>query len=160
MAISYRFEIATAASALQVADAVYGVGSRLALFRSLDRPQRLLMGGAVTLRGTRIRVMEVHSPPWNPTVTDLGFAPTVCASFRLGRTTEISVQQDDMIAVVARLLDEVVGDAVLHSAYEAIWLLRRGGELTVGEQSDLWPGDRLAVIGRDVRRQTHRFSGE
>ncbi len=72
-------------------------------------------------------------------ITDLGFSPTVSVVFRLDKQGEIADQQDDMIRLISGVLDRVPGDAVLHKDLEQIWLLRRGGDLSVSEQDDLWP---------------------
>ncbi|WP_432215891.1 SitI3 family protein [Streptomyces hygroscopicus] len=58
------------------------------------------------------------------------------------------------------LLGRVAGDAVLHFQFEAIWLLRRGGELSLSERDDLWLPQRLAVVTQTYRRATHAFSEE
>lgn len=51
-----------------------------------------------------------------------------------------------MIRLVSGLLDRVPGDAVLHSGFEDIWLLRRSGDVSVSEQADPWP----PPLGRTV----------
>jgi hypothetical protein len=89
---------------------------------------------------------------------DLGFVPTVRVAFRLGKVTDMSAQQDDMIRLVSGLLDRVPGDAVLHYEYEYIWLLRRDGELSLNERSDIWPPQRLAAVHQPYRRATYAFS--
>jgi hypothetical protein len=93
-------------------------------------------------------------------ITDLGFTPTVSVVLRLDKHDKISEQQDDMIRLTSALLDRVPGDVVLHSSFEHIWLLRRGDELSVREQEDVWPQQRLALLTRPYRRATHTFSGE
>jgi hypothetical protein len=160
VAISYSLELATPASPAQVAADLRAIGSGLGLFGGSVTPQRLLDDGATTVLGTWIRVIETNPPGWNPVVTDLGFTPSVSVAFRMDKETEISVQQDDMIKTVSRLLDQVSGDAVLHSGYEAIWLLRRGGDVSLSEQADLWPERRLAAVAQTYRRETHRFAEE
>ena len=62
-----------------------------------------------------------------------------------------------MVRLTARLLDRVDGDAVLEFQSETIWLLRRGGDLSLDEREDLWPPHRLAEITRPYRRATHAF---
>jgi hypothetical protein len=160
VAISYSLELATPASAAQVADELCAIGSALALFGASVTPRRLRDEGAATVLGTWIRVIEARPPAWNPVVTDLGFTPTVSVAFRMDKETEISVQQDDMVKLVSRLFDRVAGDAVLHSGYEAIWLIRRHGELSLSEQADLWPERRLAAVAQSYRRETYTFAEE
>lgn len=91
-------------------------------------------------------------------ITDLGFTPTVWVVFRLDKFTDIGHQQDDMVRLVSGLLDRVDGDVVLHRDYEYIWLLRRGGVLSLSEEVDLWPRHRLATVSQPYHRATFAFS--
>lgn len=93
-------------------------------------------------------------------VSDLGFTPTVSVAFRLGKASEITAQQDDMIRLVSGLLSLFPGDAVLHFEFEVIWLLRRADDLSLNEQDDLWPPRRLALISKPYRRVTYHFAAE
>lgn len=86
--------------------------------------------------------------------------PTVSAAFRLGKDTDITGQQDDMIRLTDALLTEVPGDAVLHLDYEDVWLVRQDGRLSLSERSDLWPPHRLATVSEPYRRRTHEFADE
>lgn len=160
MAISYSLEVATPASAVRVAQAVRDIASDLGLFDSTVAAEQVLNEGASTVTGTWIRVVETKPQSWNPVVSDLGFTPSVSVAFRLDKETEISAQQDDMVRITSRLLDRVFGDAVLHSVYETIWLLRRSGDVTLSERADLWPDNRLATVAQTYRRATHRFADE
>lgn len=72
----------------------------------------------------------------------------------MGKGTETSDQQDDMILLIARLLEWVDGDAVLQYRYEEVWLLRRNGELILNEGDDLWRPKRLALMTQPYRRET------
>lgn len=65
-----------------------------------------------------------------------------------------------MAWMASGLLGRVAGDAVLHFSFEDIWLLRRGGELSLNERGDLWPPQRLAVVNHSYRRATYAFSDE
>ncbi len=105
-------------------------------------------------------MVESRPQPWNVVITDLGFIPTVLVVFRLSKENGATPQQDDMIRLVSGLLDRVPGDAVLHLDYEHIWLLRRGGDLSLSERSDIWPPHRLAALSQRYRRATHTFSEE
>ncbi|MDT7797847.1 MAG: hypothetical protein QOI78_1280 [Actinomycetota bacterium] len=90
-------------------------------------------------------------------VTDLGITPTVAAGFSLYKQDKIAEQQDDMIRLVAGLLQDVPGDALL-SGMDTIWLLRPNGDLTVNEQDDIWPPRRRAALRQPYRRATETFA--
>lgn len=160
MAISYSLELATPSSAAQVADALREVGLSTGLFAASVGGESLLGDGAETRHGMWTRVTEVRPRPWNPVTADLGFTPTVSIAFRLDKQGEIADQQDDMVRLVSGLLAGVTGDAVLHSGFEDIWLLRHRSEVSVSEQDDLWPPRRLALLSQRYRRATHTFSEE
>ncbi len=160
MAISFSLNLATPSPAAQVARELHDIARAFGLFDASVTPERVLDEGAATVLGTWIRVREAKPRPWNPVVNDLGFTPTVSIAFRLGKRDELDHQQDDMIRMVSRLLDRVPGDAVLHLDFEHIWLLRRGGDLSLNERDDLWPPHRLAALSQRYRRATHTFSEE
>ncbi|WP_419503923.1 SitI3 family protein [Lentzea aerocolonigenes] len=47
----------------------------------------------------------------------------------------------------------------LHFGYEVVWLVRRGGELSLNERDDIWTPPRPAAVGsRPHRRGTPAFS--
>lgn len=158
MAIAYDLEMATPLPAAQVARELTGAAQAVGLLDASVTAEQLLEDGAVTNRGTWIQVFEEKPQPWDPVTADLGFTPTVSVTFRLDKMAEISDQQDDMIQLVSGLLDRVTGDAVLEYQSETIWLLRRGGDLSLNERDDLWPPQRLAAISQLYRRATHTFS--
>lgn len=157
MAISYTLDMATSSPTAQVARELLDAARTIGLFDASVIPEQVLNEGAVTGLGTWIRVYEPRPEPWDSVITDLGFTPTVSVAFRLDKEGEISDQQDDMIRLVSGLLDRVPGDAVL-TGFEQIWLLRRGGDLSVSEQADFWPPRRLAALSQRYRRATHLFS--
>ncbi|WP_443078959.1 SitI3 family protein [Streptomyces sp. NBC_01497] len=55
--------------------------------------------------------------PWSP--------PTVSASFRLDKFTDVTSQQDDLVRAVDVLLAMAPGDALLEYQSQNIWLLHR-----------------------------------
>jgi hypothetical protein len=88
-----------------------------------------------------------------------GFTLTVWVAFRLAKENGIGRQLDDVVRRTVELLDHVPGDAVLHFDYEVVWLVRRGGELSLNERDDIWTPTRLAAVGqRPHRRGTPAFS--
>lgn len=160
MAISYSLDLATPSPTAQVAGELHDVARAIGLLDASTTADDLLDEGVATGLGTWIRVVEARPRPWNAVITDLGFTPTVWVAFRLGKENGATPQQDDMIRLVSGLLERVPGDAVLHLHYEYIWLLRRGGDLSLSEQADIWPPHRLAALSQRYRRATHTFSEE
>ncbi|MGW2646760.1 SitI3 family protein [Streptomyces sp. NPDC001393] len=158
MAIEYDLDIATRSSAAEVATCLAEIGRLLDVFDTSVTGEQLADKGVFgyTRRGTCVSVIQQRQPhPWHPIVAGLGFTPTVGVGFRMGKDTETSDQQDDMIRLVAPLLERVDGDAVLHFQFEEIWLLRKNGELTLNEADDLWRPQRLALMAQPYRRETH-----
>ncbi|MFK0288715.1 SitI3 family protein [Streptomyces sp. NPDC090499] len=159
MAISYSLEMATPLPAEQLGCELISVGKAAGLFDASVTPDLVLGEGAATERGTWTRVRDASPEPWHPVITDLGFTPTVSVTFRF-KKQDLSSQDDDMIRLVSGLLERVHGDAVLHFQFESIWLLRRGTDLSLSEDDDLWPSHRLALVFQPYVRATHTFSEE
>lgn len=157
MAISYSLALASPVPAEQVARDLHAVGRTLGVLDASTTPEKVL-DGATTNLGTWVRVTGAKARPWDPVSNDLGFVPTVVVTFRLDKEGEVSHQQDDVVRLVSGLFEHVPGDAVLHREFEDIWLLRRGGELTLNEQDDLWPPHRQAALSQPYRRATYSFA--
>ena len=155
MAIDYDLDCATSLGVRDVAARLAEVGRETGVLVPSVTGERLL-AGAVTRLGSSVVVVAEGTPqPWHPLVAGLGLAPTVAVGFRMAKGVEVSDQQDDMVRLVMPLLERVDGDAVLHYQFERIWLLRRGGELSLDEGDELWPAGRLGLVGRPCRRETH-----
>lgn len=160
MAITYNLELATPTPAEQVAADVVGFARAGGLLDGSVPADAALGSGTRTLPGMWVQVVAATPPPWDAVVHDLGFTPTVSVGFRLDKDGDIEAQQDDMVRLTVGLLSRVPGDAVLHSAYEDIWLLRRDGTLTVNERDDIWPAQRLASVSLPYQRITHTFADD
>jgi hypothetical protein len=164
MAISYDLDMATPMAASEVAGALCDVGRSVGLFGAAATAEAVLGDGVVTTGGTWIRAGEprLDGMPrsWDPVVGDLGIMTTVWAFFRLGKGSPLLDQQDDMIRLVDGLLRRVRGDAVLHFQSEQIWLLRRGGELSLSDDDAVWRPHRLAAVAQPYRRAPLAFSDE
>jgi hypothetical protein len=158
MAIEYTLALGTPLTTAQVAGELHQAAQALGLFDATVTPELLLDDVGRSRFDTRIQVVDANPRPWNAVIEDLGFTPTVRVEFRLDKFTDMADQKDDMIRLVSDLLDRVPGDAVLHFQYEQIWLLRRNGELSLSEQEDIWPPQRLAAVHQPYRRATHTFS--
>jgi hypothetical protein len=48
------------------------------------------------------------------------------------------------------VLSRIPGDALLHSGHDEVWLLRRGGRLTVNDS--LWKPRQLALLSQPYER--------
>ncbi|MFJ2813848.1 SitI3 family protein [Streptomyces sp. NPDC087294] len=158
MAIEYDLDLATRSSAAEIAARLLATGTANGVLDASVTVQQLLERGpfAPTRLGTRVGVVAWRPPrPWHPVVAGLGFTPTVGVGFRMARGVEVSDQQDDMLRLLVPLLARVDGDAVLHQDYEQVWLVRRGGELSLSENADLWRPARLALVRAPFRRETH-----
>ncbi|WP_328956576.1 SitI3 family protein [Kitasatospora purpeofusca] len=158
MALSYSFQLATVLTVPEAGRRILEVARGLGVLAPSESVGRLLGDGAVTVRGTWIRVVPAGRFPWgDPLIGGAVFAPTVSAAFRLDKGADISDQQDDMVRVVSGVLSAVAGDAALHLDFEDVWLVRLGGELTLSERSDVWPAERLASVALPFGRRTHEF---
>ncbi|MDY0815579.1 SitI3 family protein [Kitasatospora purpeofusca] len=158
MALSYSFQIATLLTVPEAGRRILEVARDLGVLVPCESVGRLLGDGAVTVRGTWVRVVPAGRFPWGrPLLGGAVFAPTVSAVFRLDKGADIAGQQDDMVRVVAGVLSAVEGDAALHLDFEEVWLARLGGGLTLSERSDVWPAARLASVPLPFGRRTHEF---
>lgn len=101
-------------------------------------------------------MFEARPRPTDTITTSLGFTRTVTVIFRL-RKVNVAAQEDEMVRLTDGLLNGVPGDAVLHWQFETIWLLRRGNDLSVSEQADLWPPNRLATLTQPYSRTALSF---
>lgn len=156
MAISSYLEFATPMTAADIAGGAFDIA------RSHDlafTAEAVLADGATTKLGTWIRLSEAKPRPWNPVITDFGFTPTITVVFRFATGDAMYDQDDDMIRMVSGLLGRFPGDAVL-TDYDDIWLLRRGGELSISDREDIWPSHRLAILPEPYRRDSLAFAEE
>lgn len=88
----------------------------------------------------------------DPIEEELGFTATVSVLFRFTSATDLARQRHDMVRLVSVLLNEIRGDAVLMFAGELVWLLRKGGQLTISNRDDLWRPDLLALLPQPFER--------
>lgn len=154
MAIDYDLEFATRTPAGQVAEELARIAEAGGVLDQATAAERLLEGVRVR-RGLWVRVLVPTTAPWRVLETELGLTPTVRVAFRLDKFASLSAQEDDIVRLALGLLDVVAGDAVLHRELELVWLLRRGGEVSLHERDDLWTSERLALVGaRPHHRRT------
>lgn len=158
MAISYSLDLVTPVTVLEVAQKLHEVGQSLRLFDVSVSTDALLGDGVRTAYETWIKVVSTKPVPWgDPLIAGRVFTPKVSVAFRIGKESDISGQQDDMVRLASALLSQVPGDAVLHLDYEDVWLVRQGDHLSLSERSDLWPAHRLTAFSLPYRRQSHEF---
>jgi hypothetical protein len=74
--------------------------------------------------------------PPDPVERRFGFAPTIAAYFGLAKFGDLVAQEADVLRLALGVLARVPGDALLHLHHDEVWLLRRGGTLTINES--LW----------------------
>ncbi|MCO1581191.1 SitI3 family protein [Crossiella sp. SN42] len=157
MAISYLLELVTPSSPAEVARELHALGRAEGLFDESVSPERLAEG-AVSVSGSWLRVFGTSKPSWHVLVTDLGINPTVSVIFQPDKERDIAAAQHEMVRLVSGLLARVGGDAVLHRDLDQVWLLRRDGELSLSERTDIWPPERLAAVSQPYHRRTVVFS--
>ena len=88
----------------------------------------------------------------DPVEEELGFAPTVNVVFRFNTAADVQQQRRDMVSLVSTLLTGTPGDAVLMFAGEVVWLLRKGGQLTISNRDDFWTPDIVELLPRPYER--------
>jgi hypothetical protein len=141
----------------QVARALIAVAGPLELFAESVTPEQISRDGAATALRAWVRVYERSPAPWSPLTTDFEITPTVAVGFSVCKHDRIPEQQDVLVRLAIGLLDRVTGDAVL-SGVEAIWLMRRDGELILNERNDIWSEHRLAKLHQPYQRRALAFS--
>ena len=173
MAIDYDLEFATRTPAGQVAEELSRIAAAGGVLDQSTAAEReptaptagrepdastaaeRMLGGVRVRRGLWVRVLVPTTAPWRVLETELGITATVRVAFRLDKFASLSAQEDDIVRLALGLLDVVAGDAVLHRELELVWLLRRGGEVSLHERDDLWTPERLALVGaRPHHRRT------
>lgn len=82
----------------------------------------------------------------------LGVDSVATVDLLLNGRRDAIAQLDEMLVVVFRLLERVPGDAVLHYEDAEVWFVRRGGELILNDDDEIWIPDRLARVPPPYRR--------
>jgi hypothetical protein len=155
VSIGYSLELATGTTIAEVLRRVAETAGSVDGSITADR----LADGVIIGRGPWVRVLKVSPAPWQVVVTDLGITATVSIAYRLLKDADLAAQEDELVRLTFGVLDVVPGDAVLHRESETIWLLRRGGELSLHESAEVWTPARLAIAGsRAYTRTTWSFA--
>jgi hypothetical protein len=139
MAIEYSLEL-NGSDAEQVADllAHAAAGSADGDFHG---------DGAVLDSGVLVAVSASTPLPFpDPVEQALGVTPAVHVLFRFDKDTDPAAQRTDMVRLVAAVLTAIPGDAVLTFAGEVVWLLRKGGQLTISDRDGFWTPETTALL--------------
>lgn len=81
-----------------------------------------------------------------------GVESAATVGLEVARDHDYESQVQDMVRIVAGLLGTIPNDAVLHYEIGTVWLVRRGGVLTLSDQDDLWTPARLQLIPGPYQR--------
>jgi hypothetical protein len=92
-----------------------------------------------------------YDPP-DPVEERFGFSPTIDVYFGLNKFGDFEAQETDVLRLTLGVLARIPGDALLHYEHEDVWLLRRGGRLTVNDS--LWKPQQLTLLPQPYER-TH-----
>jgi hypothetical protein len=113
-------------------------------------------GNKGTLRGGGWFDIDVadYDPP-DPVETGFGFAPTIEVYFGLSKAGDFEAQETDVLKLALGVLARIPGDALLHFEHDDVWLLRRGGRLTVNDS--LWKPNQLALLSQPYERAQLAF---
>ncbi|MFI6490643.1 SitI3 family protein [Streptomyces sp. NPDC050564] len=159
MAFSYTLDIATSTPAIVVAEKLIHAATDAQLLRSPLSPEDLLDEGAVTVHGTWLRVIEEEDEPDpdDPLIKNLGITSSTTVIFRYKKSVYAQEQDDDVVLLTSRLLEQVPGDAVLHLDYETAKLVRHAEKTSLSDDTELWTPHRLALISQDYDRTTYKI---
>jgi hypothetical protein len=136
MATEYGFEMSEPATA----DKVTGVFTHAAVALGLTEEEVRFEPPGMRLRSGVLVAITASTPlPFpDPVEEEFGFAPAVGVLFRFLSSRDSLEQEQDMIRLVVAALAALSGDALLDFAGEIVWLLRRGGRLTISKGGDFW----------------------
>lgn len=147
MSITYKLELGAPVAPSAVLGAMVATGQGI-----LDTFQ----GNKGTLRGGGWFDIDVadYDPP-DPVETEFGFAPTIEVYFGLNKFGDFDAQVTDVLTLVLGVLARIPGDALLHFEHDDVWLLRRGGRLSVNDS--LWKPNQLALLSQPYERAQLAF---
>ena len=147
MSITYKLELGAPVAPSAVLGAMVDAGQGI-----LDK----FDGNKGTLRGGGWFDIDVadYDPP-DPVETEFGFAPTIEVYFGLNKAGDFEAQETDVLKLALGVLARIPGDALLHLEHDDVWLLRRGGRLTVNDS--LWKPNQLALLTQSYERSVLSF---
>lgn len=147
MSITYKLELGAPVAPSAVLGAMVDAGQGI-----LEEFQ----GNKGTLRGGGWFDIDVadYDPP-DPVETEFGFAPTIEVYFGLSKSGDFEAQETAVLKLALGVLARISGDALLHFEHDDVWLLRRGGRLTVNDS--LWKPNQLALLSQPYERAQLAF---
>lgn len=164
MALAYSFAIEQQLPVEATAEIVLAAGRGRGILDADVDIELLMDDGVRAANGTWMRVVRVVPSHSDIVLDELGFETNVRLVFRIDRSRDFDdvridygTQRLDMVAVVATVLKQVSGSAVLHWEFEQVWLVRKDGMLSLSERDDLWTPERLALVPRPYARSTFSF---
>jgi len=113
------------------------------------------VGGTGDWLDSGVFLRAVANPPLpfrDPIEKKLGIAPTTSVLFRFTTADDPVRQTHDMVRLVSVLLTEIRGDAALLFNGDVVWLLRKGGQLTISNEDDFWEPDLQALLPQPFDR--------
>jgi hypothetical protein len=125
-----------------------------ATFESLTGDSARLRNGSWV--GVYPFVVNPNRPP-HAIPHDLHIAANAHIYFREDDFEDRQRQKDDMVRITLDLLRQLPGDAVLERELEVIWLLRRGGDLFLGDEPKFWTPERRQWISESYQWMPKAF---
>jgi hypothetical protein len=95
-----------------------------------------------------------YAPP-DPVEEQFGFTPTIEVYFGLNKFGDFEAQETDVIRLVLAVLARIPGDALFHFEHDDVWLLRRGGRVTIN--GILWKPQQIALLPQPYQRAQLAF---
>lgn len=141
----------------EVASLVVRDGQQAGLIDPDLTVEAVLGDGALLRSGAVLWVSQVESSSQHPVLTDLQIAANSSVTFRFVGSSDWDTQMAEMIWVTIDLLLAVPGDAVLSFQFEAIRLLRRGGDLWLSDDDKFWTPARRQMVTIPYQRSAMRF---
>jgi hypothetical protein len=147
VSITYKLELGAPVAPKAVLSAMVDTGQGI-----IDKHE----ANRGTLRGGGWFDIDVaeYDPP-DPVEAEFGFAPTIQVYFGLSKAGDFEAQETDVLRLVLGVLARIPGDALLHFEHDEVWLLRRGGRLTVNDS--LWKPNQLALLTQPYERAQLAF---
>ncbi|GAA4430004.1 hypothetical protein GCM10023148_34620 [Actinokineospora soli] len=147
MSITYKLELGAPVRPAAVVSAL--VASASGAVESHEGTKGSLRGGGW------FDVDAADYDPPNAVEERFGFAPTIEVYFGLSKAGDFEAQETDVFRLVLGLLSAIPGDALLHFEHDEVWLLRRGGRVTVNDA--LWKPQQLALLQQPYDRDHLSF---